>query len=308
MKVVLVGAYGHLGIEILKELQRAGHTIIAAGRTKRDLQEYENVSFHKCDVTDPQSIKGMCHGADVVISTVGLTKASTEETNEQIDYEGNYNLLQEAKSAGVKYFVYVSVLKADQAPDVPMLETKYRFEQALVKSCNQTAPTHKMHYLIVRPTGYFYDMIHVFRPIIEKGTVTLLGKKQIHANVISTKDLAKYIVEHMTVANEVHEVGGKETWSYQEMAEMMFRAAGKKAVIKRVPVFLFDVLAWISHRRKNGKEALIRFSKWTLTQEMVAGESVGNDSFSEYVSAEFSKDKIPDTNDAKVGKRAVGHK
>ena len=50
---------------------------------------------------------------------------------------------------------------------------------------------------------------------------------------------------------------------------MYKRQAGKPAVIKRAPVFLFSVLAFVNKCKKNGKEAIIRFSKWTLTNELV---------------------------------------
>ena len=84
-------------------------------------------------------------------------------------------------------------------------------------------------------------------------------------------------------------VGGKETWSYEELARMFFAAAGKKPVISRAPVWLFDVLAWVNKKKKNGKEAIIRFSKWTLTEEMVGDTKVGDASFAEYIRSCYAK-------------------
>ena len=43
----------------------------------------------------------------------------------------NYKEIEEAKKAGVKHFTYISVLKADKAPKVPMLHAKYLFEEEL---------------------------------------------------------------------------------------------------------------------------------------------------------------------------------
>jgi peptide/nickel transport system ATP-binding protein len=42
-------------------------------------------------------------------------------------------------------------------------------------------------------------------------------------------------------------------------------------------------------RKKNGKEAIIRFSKWTLTHEMVADTVVGDASFAEYIKRCYPK-------------------
>ena len=282
MKVVLAGAYGNLGADIFKALVKAGHKVVAADMIERDLGINKKAyTFHKVDVTKPETLKGLCDGADCVITTVGLTKTSATVTNYQIDYQGNLNLLNEAKAAGVKHFTYISVLKADKAPKVPMLHAKYLFEEELKKS--------GISYTIHRPTDYFYDIVKVFRPMIEKGEVTLLGKEPVHANVVSTEDFAEFIVNHMTDKNKMYNVGGKETYSYEEIANMCFAAAGKEPVIKRAPAVLFDVLAFINKFKKNGKEAILRFSKWTLTEDMTGENKVGEMSFKQYIEDSFKK-------------------
>ena len=281
MKVVLAGAYGNLGADIFKALLKAGHEVVAADMMERDLGVTGNFTFKKIDVTKPETLNSMCDGADCVITTVGLTKTSATVTNYEIDYQGNVNLLNEAKAAGVKYFTYISVLKADEAPKVPMLHAKFLFEEELKKS--------GISYTIHRPTGYFYDIVKVFRPMVEKGEVTLLGKEPVHANVVSTEDFAEFIVAHMTDENKMYDVGGKETYSYEEIANMCFAAAGKEPVIKRAPAFLFDVLAFINKFKKNGKEAILRFSKWTLTEEMVGDTITGEMSFKQYIEDSFKK-------------------
>lgn len=287
MKVVLAGAYGNLGSDIFRKLLADGHEVVAADIAQRDLGLKDDLAgsyvFKEIDVTNPDTLKGLCDGADVVISTVGLTKTSATVTNYEIDYQGNVNILNEAKKAGVGRFTYISVIKADKAPKVPMLHAKYLFEEELKKS--------GITYVIHRPTGYFYDIVKVFKPMIEKGEVTLLGKKAVHANVISTEDFADFIVKSMTDNNKVYDVGGKETYSYEEIAKLCFEAAGKQPVIKRAPAFLFDVLAFVNKLKKNGKEAILRFSKWTLTEEMVGSTVYGDMSFAEYIKASFKEEK-----------------
>ena len=281
MKVVLAGAYGNLGAEIFKSLLKAGHEVVAADMMERDLGVTGNFTFKKIDVTKPETLKGLCDGADCVISTVGLTKTSAEVTNYQIDLDGNVNILNEAKAAGVKFFTYISVIKADMAPGVPMVHAKYLFEEELKKS--------GLTYCIHRPTGYFYDIVKVFRPMIEKGEVTLLGNDPVHANVVSTEEFGAFIADHITDENTMYNVGGKETYSYEEIANMCFEAAGKEPVIKRAPAVLFDVLAFINKFKKNGKEAIIRFSKWTLTNELVGKDVYGDKSFKEYIKSCYNK-------------------
>ena len=281
MKVVLAGAYGNLGADIFRSLSAAGHEVIALDMMQRDIGVSSGYTFHKIDVTDPKTLEGTCDGADILITTVGLTKGSATLSNYEIDYHGNLNLLAEAKKAGIKNFVYISVIKADSAPDVPMVHAKYLFEEELKKS--------GLTYVIHRPTGYFYDIIKVFKPMIEKGKVTLLGKEPVYANIVSTEDFAEFITGHMTDENVTYSVGGKEKYSYEEIAKMCFEAAGKEPVIKRASPAIFDILAWVNKCKKNGKDAIIKFSKWTLTHDMVGDTVVGSMSFAEYIKKSFAK-------------------
>lgn len=282
MKIVLAGAFGNLGADILRALVRDGHEVVAADLKPKDLDGLAGkYTPRTIDVTRPETLAGLCDGADVVITTVGLTGASATITNYDIDYHGNLNLLAEAKKAGVKHFTYISVIQADSDPQVPMLHAKALFEQDLKAS--------GIPYVIHRPTGYFYDIAKVFMPMIDKGQVTLLGKGDCHANVIDTADFADFIVLHMLDENKVYNVGGKETYTYAEIARMFFAAAGKEPVIKSAPVFLFDVLAWVNKHKKNGKEAIIRFSKWTLTHELVGSDVYGDKSFQAYIRSRYQR-------------------
>lgn len=86
-----------------------------------------------------------------------------------------------------------------------------------------------------------------------------------------------------------YNVEGKKVWSYEELARMFFAAAGKEPRISHAPVWLFDVLAWVNKHKKNGKEAIIRFSKWTLTEEMVGDTIVGDASFAKCIKQCYKK-------------------
>lgn len=136
MKVVLAGAYGKLGVEILKELVKQGHEVVAADMVEKEVQDLDTskVTFKKINVTDKATLDGLCEGAKVVISTVGLTTSSATISNYDIDYKGNLNILEEAKKAFVKHFVYISVIRACEAEDVPMVHAKFLFEEELKKA------------------------------------------------------------------------------------------------------------------------------------------------------------------------------
>ncbi|MBR4608846.1 MAG: NAD(P)H-binding protein [Erysipelotrichaceae bacterium] len=283
MKVLLAGAFGNLGFEILKQLVEKKYEVIAA-----DLKEKENnglegkYTFKAIDATNPETLKGICDGVDTVITTMGLTTSSTRFTAYDIDYQGNLNLYNEAKKANVRKFNYISVISCDEpgAEKVPMLHAKYMLEQEIKKG--------DMSYVIYRPTGYFYDIAKVFKPYVDKGEMQLLkGYHNVKANVVDCPDFAKFIVEHMDDENVTYNVGGKETYSYEEMAKMCFRAAGKPVIIKDSPVWMFSILANLPKIKKEGKHDIIMFSKWTLSHDLVGDTKVGEASFAEYIKDYF---------------------
>ena len=279
MKIVLAGAFGNLGADILKCLVADGHEIVAADLKEGKVEGTEGkYKFVAIDATNPETLMGLCDGADVVITTMGLTGASTRFTSYDIDYKGNMNLYEECKRAGVKKFNYISVISCDEpgAEEVPMLHAKYLVEEEIKKQ--------PMEYVIYRPTGYFYDIAKVFKPYIDKGEMQLLkGYGHVRANVVDCPDFARFIVDHMNDTNKTYNVGGKETYNYEEMAAMCFDAAGKPLKIKWQPKWLFNVLANLPMIKKAGKHDIILFSKWTLSHDLVGDTETGDKSFKEYI-------------------------
>ena len=286
MKVVLAGAFGNLGAEILKCLCAAGHEVVAADLKERPVEGCEGkYTFKAINATKPETLNGLCDGAEVVITTMGLTGASTTVTSYDIDYRGNMNLYAECKKAGVKKFNYISVISCDEpgAEKVPMLHAKLMVEQEIKKE--------PMDWVIYRPTGYFYDIAKVFKPYIDKGEMQLLkGYGGVRANVVDCPDFAQFIVDHMCDTNVTYNVGGKETYTYEEMAQMCFDAAGKPMKIKWAPIWLFGVLANLPKIKKAGKHDIILFSKWTLSHDLVGDTCIGDKSFAEYLKAYFGKE------------------
>ena len=284
MKVVLAGAFGNLGAEILKVLVAEKHEVVAADLKERELDgvKKSDYRFVSIDATNKESLKGLCDGADVVITTMGLTGASTRFTSYDIDYQGNINLYEEAKKANVKKFNYISVIACERegAEKVPMLHAKYLVEEELKKG--------SMDYVIYRPTGYFYDICKVFKPYVDKGEMQLLkGYGGVKANVIDCPDFAKFVVAHMCDTNATYEVGGKETYTSEEMAKMCFNAARKPLKIKWAPIWLFGILANLPKIKKEGKHDIILFSKWTLSHDLVGKDVTGDASFKEYIQKYF---------------------
>lgn len=279
MKILLAGAFGKLGSDILRALCATDNEIIAADAVLNIPDDVDNGRFTviKIDVTVPSSLKGICDGVDIVITTIGLTGASTKFNNYDIDYKGNLNLLNEAIEADVKQFCYISVINAHRGEGIPMVHSKFMMENELKKS--------GIDYVIYRPTGYFYDIAHVFWPMIKSRSVQLLKtKNEPVANVIDTADFAQFILRTMNDKNRTYNVGGTETYTYRQIAEMFYNADGvTNGPVKTVPAFMMDVLANLPKIRKSGRSDVLRFSKFTLLNDCYGDTEVEGKSFKEYI-------------------------
>lgn len=61
-------------------------------------------------------------------------------------------------------------------------------------------------------------------------------------------------------------------------------------MIKRAPAMLFNMLAFINKVKKTGKEGVLKFGKWTMTEEMVGSTVYGDMSFAAYIKESFKEE------------------
>jgi len=64
------------------------------------------------EVTKPETLQGLCDNIDIVFSSIGITRQKDKLTYQDVDYQGNQNILDIALAKSVKKFIYVSVFNA----------------------------------------------------------------------------------------------------------------------------------------------------------------------------------------------------
>jgi putative NADH-flavin reductase len=69
--VVVLGAAGRTGRLIVAEALRAGHRVTAAVRTPSAFPDAEGLRVERADVRDPESLRDVIRGRDVVVSAIG---------------------------------------------------------------------------------------------------------------------------------------------------------------------------------------------------------------------------------------------
>jgi uncharacterized protein YbjT (DUF2867 family) len=108
--VLVAGATGQTGKLVVKELTAQGYEVRAL---VRDLDKGrqalgDGVTLVKGDVKDPASLGAAFAGADAIVSAIGARAAKGPDNPEAVDYQGVKNLVDAARTAGVKQFVLVS--------------------------------------------------------------------------------------------------------------------------------------------------------------------------------------------------------
>ncbi|NHN28122.1 SDR family oxidoreductase [Flavobacterium jejuense] len=235
--ILLAGATGYLGGYLLNELIENQNQVLAIVRNPKKLKnDNENfLELKQAEVTKPETLKDICKGIHTVISTVGITRQKDGLTYMDVDYQANMNLLEEAKKAGVKHFVYVSAINGDKYRHLKIFEAKEKFVDALKAS--------GLNYTIVRPNGFFSDM-NDFLQMAKSGWVYLFGSGHQKFNPIHGKDLATFIVDNVEETNKELTIGGPDLLSLNEISELALNALSKPIKISHLPDSLRRFTIW----------------------------------------------------------------
>jgi uncharacterized protein YbjT (DUF2867 family) len=227
-KILVAGASGYLGKFILEELDSWGIPAIALVRTPEKLKDlkHRNMKIEQAEVTRPETLSGVCKDVETVISTVGITRQKDGLTYMDVDYHANMNLLKEAERAGVRKFIYVSVIDGDKLRHLKITEAKERFVDVLKAS--------GLEYTVIRPNGFFSDLRDVLY-MAEKGRVVLFGNGELKLNPIHGADLAEVCVRAIAQKENEISVGGPDILTQNEIAEMALCAWGKPGNVIHLP-------------------------------------------------------------------------
>lgn len=243
-RVLVAGATGYLGKYVVQAFKEQGYYVRALTRSEERLRApgpftAPGISENDVDdvfvgeLTKPETLEGMLDGIDMVFSSVGISRQRDGLTFEQVDYQCNKTLIDLAKSAGVKRFIYVSMQGAENIMQLTITQVHERVVDALKNS--------DMEYRVVRPCGFFSDMGALY-DMAKKGRVYLVGDGTNLMNPIHGADLAQACAETAGGDELEVEAGGPDVMTQRQAAELAFEVVGKPAKVTVVPMWLARVL------------------------------------------------------------------
>lgn len=232
---LVVGATGFLGSEICRCLIEKGKTARGLVRPTSDPAAVERlqalgVDTVEGDLKDPASLEAACQGIHTVLSTATSTRSRQQgDSVEATDGQGQLNLIEAARKAGVSRFVYVSY-SSHIGKDDPLTKAKRTTEQQLQQS--------GMTYTILRPS-YFMEVW--LSPAVgfdyPNAKATIYGTGQNKISWISLSDVATFAAEsmdHPAAKNAILELGGPEALSPLEVVRMFEEVGGRPFEVQHV--------------------------------------------------------------------------
>lgn len=230
----------------------------------------------------PGAWAGVCDGVDAVVSSIGASVSPSpfvgRKTYTRVDAPANLALLEEAQRAGVRRFVYVSLIDGEKSRHMDYSEGHERVVDAL-RSCQFPAT-------VLRPTGFFCAMTALV-DMARKGGVPVFGDGSCRTNPISEQDLAMTTVDAVQSAAPGFtqiELGGPDIFTRREIAEMAFGVLARRPRFIPVPVWLANAGAAVLHPFNPRAAQFTRFAAHVMTHDCLAPR-VGTQRLEEYFRA-----------------------
>ena len=234
--ILVAGATGVLGSEIVRNLLARGEKVRAMTRKTSKPETVDRLrkagaEIVVADLKEPASLAGPCKGVDAVISTVtSVTTAQPGDSFAATDGKGTISLVDAARKAGVKKFVFVS-FDADHAPEAPLPRAKRDAEEHLKKS--------GLDYTILHLSLFFETWLGpmLFADPVA-GTARVYGAGTQKMRYIAVKDVAELAVQSLSrpfASKATISFGGPDAISQREAVQLFAEAFGKKFAVTEVP-------------------------------------------------------------------------
>lgn len=154
--VLVFGGTRGTGLEIVRQLRDRGESVTVAVRATSKTEELEKLGVATviADALDPTTVNAAVASAPfaAVISTLGTTRG---EQHKRPDYEGNRNVIDAARAAGVKRFVFITVIGTGNSYDAaPGMSRRFLKDVIALKSkAEDHLRASGLEYTIIRPGG-----------------------------------------------------------------------------------------------------------------------------------------------------------
>ncbi len=264
IKVLITGATGNVGIEVLSALKKLDHQLeiyagvrdTAFGNEKLANFNIRNIKF---DFTNSETFVPAVQNIDLLFL---LRPPQISDVNKYFA-----PLIEIAKESSVKHIVFLSVQGVENSKIIP----HHKIEKLIVES--------KIPYTFMRPAYFMQNFTTTLRNDLVNNQRIYLPAGQAKFTLIDVNDIgavtAKILTEPQNHFNKSYELTNNETLTFTEMAEKIGKGIGK--TIKFISP---DLLQFFWNKRRENMPAMLilvlimlhyfpRFQKTPKTTEWV---------------------------------------
>lgn len=234
MNVLVVGASGYIGSNLVPHLRAQGHHVRATARRQEVLEGrgWDGVELVSADALNPASLCTALNGINVAYYLVH--SMGSGDDFEERDRTAAENFRVAAETAGVELIIYLGGL---QPPGESTRHLRSRQETGNILRAGPVPVTELRAGIIVGAGSAAFEVI---RDLVNHLPVMTTPRwVRSRTQPIALQDLLDYLsrlLEIPVTEGKTYDVGGPETLSYEEMIAQFAAAVGKRRWVIPVPV------------------------------------------------------------------------
>lgn len=239
MSLLIIGGTGTLGRQIVLQALTKGYQVRCVVRNFRKasfLKEW-GAELVYGDLSRPETIPPCLKGITAIIDA-STSRADELDSLKKVDWEGKLCLIEAAKIAKIKRFIFFSTQNMEQFENIPLIKVKNGIEIKLKES--------NIPYTIFKLTGFYQGLIEQYAiPILENLPIWVTNENT-YVSYMDTQDIAKFCLRSLQIPqtqNQTFFLSGSRGWLSSEIINLCEQLAGQQAKIQRVPLFLLKFVS-----------------------------------------------------------------
>jgi uncharacterized protein YbjT (DUF2867 family) len=239
MSLLIIGGTGTLGRQIVLQALTKGYKVRCLVRNFRKasfLKEW-GVELVYGDLTKPETIPPCLTGITAIIDA-STSRPDELDALKKVDWNGKLSLIEAAKAAKIKRFIFFSAQNAEQFNNIPLMKLKSGVETKLKQS--------GIPYTIFRLTGFYQGLIEQYAiPILEKLPIWVTNENT-YISYMDTQDIAKFCLRSLQIPKTINQtffLSGSKGWVSSEIINLCEQLAGQKAKVQKIPLFLLKFVS-----------------------------------------------------------------
>ncbi|PLK22626.1 complex I NDUFA9 subunit family protein [Porphyrobacter sp. TH134] len=234
--ITIFGGTGYIGNYVAQSLLARGARLRLASRSPgkaQDLKPLANLGqlqLMPCDITRDEHVAAALDGASHVVNLVGAFAGDLEK----LMGEAPGTIARMAQNKGVKSFVHVSAIGADDASSTAYARGKALGERRVFEAFPKAT--------VLRPSIVFGkddNFLNLFGGMIEMLPVLPVFGPEAKLQLVYADDVAEAVavaLEHPELhGGHIYELGGPEQLTMMEIHERIAAAQGRKRTFLPVP-------------------------------------------------------------------------